>query len=199
MRIPIIAAALAGVCVLPGHVLAHAAFTSPTPRSPSSGLKTGPCGNVLPTGNPTVLTAGSTVTMTWIETVEHPGYYRVAFSQAGDQGYEENVLLDNIPDDTCTSTPCTYEAQVTLPSEPCEGCSLQLIQYMGVAPPYSQYFSCADITLVAGPVNDAGPDIPPVDPPDEGCTVAQSGQGMVPMLLAWCALMLLGRARRRAS
>lgn len=185
---------------LPSLASAHIVMTSPTPRSGSDGLKTGPCGNVPPTGSPAVFGVGQTITVTWLETVDHPGYYRIAFSPGEDIGYDDNVLVDDITDTQCTSTPCTYEAQVVLPATPCEGCSLQLIQYMGTAPPYSPYFSCADITLVDGPLPDGGPGGPGGDGDDGGgcCNASGRGPGAGAFVLALLWL-LSGTLRRRAA
>lgn len=136
------------VAALPASAFGHAALLSPTPRNDNSGLKTGPCGNVAPTGNPTVLAPGQTIEVSFHETIDHPGWYRLAWSAAGDADFENNVLLDDIVDEECVATPCTYTAQITLPDQACEGCSLQLIQYMTENPDNpSLYYSCADITL----------------------------------------------------
>lgn len=165
-------AVLMALCASSAPALAHTLFTSPTPRNNSDALKTGPCGNVAPTGSPTVLAAGQTIRVTWLETIDHPGYYRIAFSPGNDEGYDDNVLVDDIADVQCTDTPCSYAADVTLPDQPCQGCSLQLIQYMGTAPPYSPYFSCADIALVDGPLPDGGAG-GGVSPGEGGCRASR--------------------------
>jgi uncharacterized protein (TIGR03382 family) len=180
---------------LPSLASAHIVLTSPTPRSGSDGLKTGPCGNVAPTGSPAVFGIGETITVTWLETVDHPGYYRIAFSPGDDAGYDDNVLLDDIADIQCTGTPCTYEAQVVLPATPCEGCSLQLIQYMGTSAPYSPYFSCADITLLDGPLPDGGLGGGGGD--EGGCNA--SGRGLGGTGAVVLALLFLAVRRRRAA
>jgi uncharacterized protein (TIGR03382 family) len=193
MRTTLLAAIL---LALPSLASAHILMTSPTPRSDSDSLKTGPCGNVAPTGSPAVFGVGETITLTWLETVDHPGYYRVAFSPGGDAGYDDNVLLDDIADVQCTSAPCPYEAQVVLPTTPCQGCSLQLIQYMGTAPPYSLYFSCADITLLDGPLPDGGIG----GGNDDGggcCNTAGGGPGSSTLLFSLLALAVLTRRRAR--
>jgi hypothetical protein len=187
--------------------LAHTKLMSPSPRSSSDGLKSGPCGGVQPTGSPAVFSPGETITVDWLETIDHPGWYRLAFSAAGDGEFDSRVLLDDITDMACGSPPCAYSAQVTLPDEECQGCALQLIQYMTEGATPSLYYSCADVDLVAdGPAadagagggGDAGPGVMPVD---GGCGVA--GQGG-----AWWTLGILlmlgarqvsrqGRVRRR--
>ena len=81
--------------VLPAWAFAHARLTSPTPRNTAAN-KTGPCG-VARTANATNFMPGQTITVTWAETVNHPGYYRIAFSPSADMGFDANVLLNNIP------------------------------------------------------------------------------------------------------
>ncbi len=188
MRTSTITLALITSLAAPSSLSAHTRLTSPTPRNNDSGLKTGPCGNVAPTGDPNVYAAGATIEVSWQETVDHPGYYRIAFSPGDDQGYDDNILLDDIPDVQCTNTPCSYSADVTLPAEPCEGCSLQIIQFMGTGPNYSPYFSCADLELV-----DDG------TLPDEmaGCCSAGGGDTGSLLLLALVALMCTRLSRGR--
>ncbi len=198
---------------------AHTLMIAPAPRSDNDGLKTGPCGNVAPTATPAMFEAGQTITVQWLETIDHPGYYRIAFSRPGDADFEDNILVDNIEDVVCAAPPCNYSAEVTLPSEPCEGCALQLIQFMGNAAPYSPYFSCADVTLMAAPAApDAGvpepgaPDAgvpepsdgdagigeaPAIDDLSGGCAAGASTRGSV--LWPLFALVALGIRRRRRA
>lgn len=137
---------------------AHARFALDgvvPPRSTSDGLKTGPCGNIPRTQNPTTLNAGQQITVEWEETINHPGSFRIAFSPANDQGFDDNVLyqVDDTQDDL--NVPHYYSASITLPTTPCEDCTLQLIQEMTDRNPPTYYYSCADIRLVA--------DVPPQD------------------------------------
>lgn len=211
MRAPTLALALAALLLVPELAHGHALLLSPGPRNNDDGLKVGPCGNVAPTDSPTVLTAGDIIEVSWLETVEHPGYYRIAFSPGGDLGYDDHVLADDIPDIVCSAPPCHYSHSVTLPGEPCTGCSLQLIQYMGRQAPYSPYFSCADLELVSPDEPDppdAGPDIDPpggdagagdpASPVSGGCAVssarASSSAGTLVLLLLAAAI---GARRRR--
>ena len=126
------------------------------PRTTSSGEKVGPCGATTPTTDPTkrtTLAPGQKLVVSWEETINHPGSFRIAFSKDGLTGFDNNILLNNIPDNNDTpvnySDPTTYHqfsATVTLPQEQCENCSIQLIQVMtdqGGKP----YFSCADIRI----------------------------------------------------
>lgn len=118
---------------------------------------------------------GATVTVTWAETVNHPGHYRIAFQQDGvvfpippagngppagfpslDQTGTDGgvagvtILKDMIPDGTLSAT-------IALPTTECTNCTLQFIQVMADKPPYTidaasddVYFNCADIVIQAG-------------------------------------------------
>lgn len=116
-------------------------------RNNKANLKVGPCGNVARGSTPAVFKAGQTITLNWESTIYHEGYFRISFAAAGDTGFEQTVLLDNIPERE--RPPGPYSAQVTLPSEPCEACTLQLIQVMLDRTPPTNYYSCADIQLTA--------------------------------------------------
>ncbi|WP_455365333.1 SCE4755 family polysaccharide monooxygenase-like protein [Kaarinaea lacus] len=137
---------------------AHARFAldgEVPPRSTSAGIKTGPCGDIPRSQNPTTLTAGQQITMEWEETIDHPGSYRIAFSPANDEGFDDNVLYDAIDTQDGGNLPHRYSTTITLPNMVCETCSLQLIQTMTDRNPPTMYYSCADIRLVA--------DVPPQD------------------------------------
>lgn len=133
--------------LLASDAFAHARFklngTTP-PRNNSTGLKTGPCGNIPRTNNPTILVAGQTLKLQWEEVVDHPGYYRVAFSPANDAGFDQNIWVARVDD---LKDVHQYEATVTVPNTPCTQCSLQMIQYMTENNPPSLYYSCADIEI----------------------------------------------------
>jgi len=131
---------------------AHARFALDgitPPRSDSSGIKTGPCGNYTRSANPTLFEPGQQITVKWEETVNHPGYFRIAFSPADDQGFDQNVLYQVQDDQNDLNLPHFYNATINLPANPCEFCTLQLIQYMTETNPPGQYFSCADIQIAS--------------------------------------------------
>jgi hypothetical protein len=151
-----VAAALASLLPEPPAAWGHARIApSPVPpRNPDPGIKTGPCGPYAPgTGVRTTLTAGQQLTFNWTETIDHPGYYRIAFSPDGVNGFDQNVLAPtgtNTPDiQNAATLPHNYSRVITVPNTPCTSCSLQLIQYMTEANPPTLYFSCADIQIVA--------------------------------------------------
>lgn len=148
-----------------GLAQAHISLTSPQKRYDSQ--KSGPCGllNGPKTTNVSVFKPGETITVTWDETINHPGHYRISFDADGDDDFVDpasftdvnsapSVLLDDIADKSGGS----YSAQVTLPNVECESCTLQLIQVMTDKPPYGDgndiYYQCADIALRAD--QDAG-------------------------------------------
>lgn len=133
----------------------------PFPRSDSSGLKVAPCGGVAATVDPTkrtVLQRGQQLEVKFQETINHPGHYRIAFSPAGDTGFDDNILLDNILDiqegAVSVDNPRDYKVTVTVPDMVCDKCAIQLIQVMTDRNPPANYYSCADISIVdeIGPV-----------------------------------------------
>jgi uncharacterized protein (TIGR03382 family) len=167
---------------------AHIHLTNPLSRTDNTQgdpQKNGHCGDPAYSraANPTRTTVyppGATVTVTWAETVDHPGHFRIAFQPAGDtfslppvgtglgnfqteletqEGMTDTatgtmILADMIPDGTLSK-------QITLPNMECTNCTLQFIQVMTNGAPYNHvatqaegnndlYFNCADITLQAG-------------------------------------------------
>jgi len=174
---------------------AHIGIESPPPRYPSDGFsdnKNCPCGvgtgGTLCSGDSsdpdrgtdiTVYAPGETITIAWHEVIGHSGRYRVAFDDDGADldDFNANILLDI--EDPVGSAGNTglgdlWEVQVTLPSTPCDNCTLQLIQVMNgntvdpVPDPtgMSTYYQCADIALelpdtgetgvIGGPTADTG-------------------------------------------
>jgi hypothetical protein len=158
-----ITASILGFLIFASPALGHARWlttgTTP-PRSSSSGLKSGPCGGVTRTANPTELVAGQTLTLQWEETIDHPGWYIISFDPAGESSFQNNVLIAMHPDVQNSNTlPHQYSAQITVPNTPCETCTLQMIQVMTEDPNNPRnYYSCADIRIVAnGPVQQPAP------------------------------------------
>lgn len=160
--------------------LAAGGGTTP-PRNTSTGLKASPCGGVARTSTPTVLTAGQRLVLHWEETINHPGYYRIAFSQDGD------VFPPALPAPTA-QTPASstlwvpfvldipgqsnYQASVTVPDVACTNCTLQMIQYMTESNPPTMYYSCADIEIrrpAASPVPSSSPKPVPSPSSSPGC------------------------------
>ena len=176
---------------------AHIALTSPAPRSEAQ--KEGPCGAAgSPRGTKvTTFRPGQTITVEWDETVEHPGHYRIAFDDSGDDSFRNpsrpddnfpQTLADQIPD---RASGGHYTQQITLPNMTCTNCTLQLIQVMTTVVPYNSfYFQCADIAIAA---EGAEPEPGPAEA--EGGCAAGSSSGSLAAGLAAAGLV---RRRRRA-
>jgi hypothetical protein len=140
------AAALA--LAAPASLEAHARILSPKPRFELT-AKVGPCGGVPRGETPHVFEAGSEIEVVWDEYIDHPGYYQLSFSLAGDRDFV--LLADAIPDVRIPAgqRAAVYSLVVRLPETPCEAGTLQLIQVMTENPSRPElYFSCADIRLV---------------------------------------------------
>lgn len=177
---------------------AHIALVNPAPRTASQ--KAGPCGAAgSVAGTPTTLAAGSVLRVRWMETIDHPGHFRISFDASGDDGFvdpasasdsytNDAVLLDDIADKKGGA----YEVEVTLPDVACDKCTLQIIQLMTDKAPYQPgtndlYYQCADLKLVReqapGPDDagsataDAGTTLPPVS--DAGGTPPRGDGGAV--------------------
>lgn len=165
--------------------------------------KGGPCGpgdydailgnTDTPSGVVTTFQAGEEITVQWTETIDHPGYFRIAlaenradlkdptvpFTSASNcnvdhskipTGPHDNVLADGVfLVDNASSRPNypNYTYKVKLPNKPCEKCTLQVLQFMEQHPPSCIYYHCADIKIVAsGGALDAG--IADAGKPDAG-------------------------------
>jgi MYXO-CTERM domain-containing protein len=150
---------------------AHITMLDPPPRTDSQ--KSGPCGAGPGDMRGDIITnykGGETITIKWIETVNHPGHYRISFDADGQDDFadppaydayysNDAVLLDQIEDKSGQNT--MYEAQITLPEMSCDNCTIQLTQMMTDKPPYGDgndlYYQCADIVIegvVAGTSGD---------------------------------------------
>jgi MYXO-CTERM domain-containing protein len=216
-RILIIAAL---VCVPATVAQAHIQLTYPTQRYTDQ--KYGPCGRQNDTGRGdavTTLPPGATITVTWDETINHPGHFRISFDADGQDDFvdpagfddfytADSVLADNI-EDTPLGGPSSFE--ITLPNIECSNCTLQVVQVMTDKPPYGDgndlYYQCADLILTAdapdaGPTPDApGPDAPGPGIDDPGGCGCQSGPGSLPgsAVLLIMVLAALGLMRRRRA
>ena len=94
------------------------------------------------TNNVSVFKPGQTITVSWDETINHPGHYRISFDSNGtgfpdpksftDYDSGPTDLVDNIADKNGGA----YTQQVTLPNISCMNCTLQVIQVMTDKPPY---------------------------------------------------------------
>lgn len=181
---------------------AHIRMSSPAPRSDDDGLKTGPCGDVPRGSGPlTSYELGTTVRVSWAETIDHPGWYRIAVGNGDDEGFDNNVLADQVADRTGGGS---YAVDVALLPTPCEACTLQLIQYMTDKPTvdgeYQRYFACADIAIVEGIEGVTGDEDPDGGPTLNDATTsggcAQAGSPSI-MVLGIGVLLVALRWRQR--
>ncbi len=166
---PLVALALAlTVLGAPRVASAHSLLVNPPPLTSDDNAKSGPCGcyfgagpqdpaddataSACPAAYPTTeLVAGSLVQITWKETVNHDGMFRLAIAPTPVDSVikadlDAHVVYEKA--DTNTVAGNTITATITVPDQPCASCTLQLRQLMtGSAKPY--YWSCAAIKIVA--------------------------------------------------
>ena len=177
---------------------AHIALRSPAPRSTDQ--KGGPCGLAGSTRGATTTTyqPGQVITVEWDETVDHPGHFRLAFDDDGDDIFVNPVshtdsypwvLADQIADKTGSSN--HYTQQVTLPDMECTNCTLQLMQIMTTTEPYNSfYYQCADLTISANA---------PGDPNTPGDSSGGCSAGGAPGIGVALALLAITTRRRRVT
>lgn len=135
---------VAGIVGLaPALAHGHSYLLSPPPRAVMT-VRQGnpPCGGDARGSTPTVLSPGQVLQVQFREVQNH-GNFAVYFSAANDQGF---TLLANV------ANPPTGDnsVMVTLPSTPCDQCTLQLVQMNG-ASTANWYYSCADVSLGSAP------------------------------------------------
>jgi hypothetical protein len=169
---------------LGGETIASAHIQISTPLQRDTGQKIGPCGssNGIRSQNVCTYRPGATIVVTWDETIEHPGHFRISFDQDGEDDFADpesfedvdggpSVLVDGIADRSVVGGDPTYTQEVTLPDVECQNCTLQLIQLMTDKPPYGDgndiYYQCADLVLS---------EAAPADP-DDGCAAAVEDDG----------------------
>ena len=188
--------------LLSGTASAHITMTAPPPRTLDN--KAGPCGAAGSKRGTRVTTfaPGATITVEWDETVDHPGHYRIAFDNDGDDVFvnpnnpNDNfafTLMEPIPDKAGGH----YTQQITLPTAPCSNCTLQLMQIMTTQVPYNSfYYQCADIAIGEGGGDPGG-----VEPPADsgGCSTGSGGgAGALVMLAGLIARRWRGARVRRS-
>lgn len=156
MRLISVGIFLLGLC-LANQSFAHARWALDglvKPRTDADGIKTGPCGAPRTSNRVTELVAGSSVQVKFESVIYHTGVFKIYFSAANDANFV--LLADNIKD-YANQKFQTYT--LTLPNQPCEACTLQLIQTMPDSG-NSLYYSCADIRLVKPTSSDTTPPAP---------------------------------------
>jgi len=122
-------------------------------------IKSAPCGRPDGERGEHVYTyaPGQTITVSWVEYVAHPGYFRIAFDNDGDDDFRNpasiapasrscaegepncgdgdfhnnaTVLIDDFGRHEVAENGKAYSAEVTLPDVECDNCTLQIIQLM---------------------------------------------------------------------
>ncbi len=162
----------------------HAHLISPAPRNPDPGIKVGPCGPFAKVANPITLTGGTTLTVQWQETINHPGKYIFTWLQQNDTPMP-GVPVVMIPDNANGNgdLPHNYTTTLVVPNTACANCGLQMVQSMEenpAAPTY--YYSCVDIRIaVAGsatPTPTATPGATPTPTPSGTSSDFVNRQGL---------------------
>ncbi len=180
-------AAFALAVLAAGEAAAHIEITSHTTRHGKDYQKLAPCGLTDDTGpGETVYTyaPGDSIVLTWHEFIDHPGHYRVAFDDFGDDDFVDpatpadlynspTVMIDGIPDAPGVHD---YQAQLDLPGDlECEVCTIQILQVMTDKPPFGDgndlYYHCIDIRVVAEDPGDGDGD------PGDGDGEPEPGDG----------------------
>jgi hypothetical protein len=155
-----------------GPAAAHIQLISPVQRHADQ--KVGPCGigaDDMRGPDVTVFAPGETIVVSWTETVEHPGHFRISFDADGHDDFVDPASYDDyysnaavLVDEIADKPAGLYEVEVTLPDIECDSCTLQVVQVMTDKPPYQigtndLYYQCADISLVGAPQGTStGPD-----------------------------------------
>ena len=211
---------------------AHINLLSPAARQPGKPegmLRIGPCAqrrNARVSDTATVFRPGETIDVSVEVYVQHPSYFRIAFDPTGDDSF---FTPSSIPEDPATD-PTTLptadgelvlayvhdrtgdvaqiEQRVTLPSEPCETCTLQVTQVTyGLPVGEGIYYQCADLTLAGEPLlaanapADAGAAGPLTSDPDgsSGCSLPERRSRESARSAVLGLLALLGVAQGRRS
>jgi len=132
-----------------------------TPRSSNDGIKNGPCGPdpVGPLPARKDFLPGATINVEWEETINHQGMFYIYFSANNEVGLpaDPTDLVDPTGRlfemvDPNNAVPAIYNADITLPMDTCDNCTLQLVQEMVSGGSSSNYYSCVDIRITANPV-----------------------------------------------
>lgn len=190
---------------------AHIKLTAPAPAlvtdAAGNPQKTAPCGGAGTASNQvTTVVAGSQLLVQWLDTVPHPGHYRISIApnpnQFVDPAHVETTtncvsatvqspvmaptLADGVLPHTTGAVNMPREVSVTVPSTPCADCTLQLLQFMSSHAPPCFYYQCAKLRIVAadagtpsdaGSADAGGSDAGPGPTPDAGAGDAGTDGG----------------------
>jgi hypothetical protein len=201
---------------------AHIDLLSPPPRAagfPDSNLLRGPCGQRSDARVPAKVSSfrpGETIDVVWDVYVQHVSYFRISFDSDGDDSFSSRASAPGNPadDDLAELAPGDGEVildyledptadvdhvarRVTLPSEPCDNCTLQVTQFTyGLPVKDAVYFQCADLVLAGEPVL-AAPSEPAAS--DAGAGPGDSNDGAAgDGAASGCSLAPPSRAASRA-
>jgi len=220
--------ALAVVLSIGSASWAHVDLLSPPPRRGGLGnayLDSAPCGQRDPgrtSDAVSVFRPGETISVSWDAYVQHPSYFRLSFDLDGDDSFSDRAAT---PADPARDDPSRLpqaagelildyvrdpggdlshvERSVTLPSEPCEECTLQLLQFIYDLPlDEATYYQCADVVLEGEPIA-----LSPMEPADvaagsseQGCALRASKAPGAPWVLpAFVAGFSYLRRRRQGG
>jgi MYXO-CTERM domain-containing protein len=168
--------ALAHIDLIEPNARSHgtAAGNDPAPDT-NTNQKLGPCGqatNMRTTDRVTTYAPGEMITVRVREETPHDSYIRVSIDTEGDDSFPTRPIMSTpaetaeqalaaeealdtegtllaVVRETNNMANYVHEIPVMLPDEPCDTCTLQVIQFMyGAAGPY--YFQCADIVIAEG-------------------------------------------------
>ncbi|MBK9259025.1 MAG: lytic polysaccharide monooxygenase [Polyangiaceae bacterium] len=154
------------IAFVTSNASAHALLMNPPPLTSDDNAKSGPCGCFFGAGpedpnedatasacpadyKSTPLVAGSKLQVTWKETVNHTGKFRISLSTkpinlVTRADLDGAVLYEG--DDTNGVNGGLISTTITVPDTPCTNCVIQLRQFMaGASKPY--YYSCAAIDI----------------------------------------------------
>lgn len=136
---------------------AHTLLVNPPPLIDEDDAKVGPCGCTFGGGGIecptdyaiTELEAGSEIMVSWDETINHTGNFRIAFApvtpEAATVADFDDAALQVTVDDTLNGG--LFAQAFTIPDVPCDLCTIQVRQFMeGAAEPY--YFTCGAVRIV---------------------------------------------------
>ncbi len=204
-------------------LLAHIKLTAPESFQVAdftgSPQKLEPCGGEgEATYAVTTVEAGSQLTVSWKETIYHPGHFRLSIAQRADEFSTPEAVLDR-GGNNCASAPIEsnpayptlvdglfthtsagsgeWSTTVTVPDMSCDRCVLQLLQFMSEHAPPCYYYQCAHLKIVPP---DSGEELGVHyvgGEPPKGCGC--SGGGLPLVALALWLSSRPSRARPRAS
>jgi len=111
------------------------------PRNNDPGIKVGPCGGVAIVNSNQSFNGGQTITINWIETINHPGNYFIEVSAGGDTGWiRVKTVADNQDNNVL---PHAFSTTIDVPNLSCTTCSMRLIQEMTDRAMPTYYYSCS--------------------------------------------------------